>query len=205
MVERAEPWGKYCSQSRQKLEHMQFYSADKACPKCGLINPLQPGISLPGEGDVVYDLINDEDASHTDDDLDSTSASTTSLTSKASAATKPSRAASVPNAAPTKYDRWQRGPGETVRQESMIRDRNRASDVRRPHAGEVQGASINENPKLKAQHLCAMQVTIVAASFEESTVRIGKRDIKRKEYGEAVFFSKLFIDPTTHLLTVQPN
>jgi hypothetical protein len=181
---------------------MQFYSTDKVCPKCGLINLLQPGISLPGKGDVIYDLINNKDASHTDNDFDFTSASTTSLTSKASAATKPSRATSIPNAIPTKYDRWQRGPGETVRQESIIRDRNRASDVRRSHAGKVQRASINENPKLKAQHLCAIQVTIIAASFKESTVRIGKRDIKRKKYEKAVFFSKLFIDPTTHLLTV---
>jgi hypothetical protein len=116
---------------------MQFYSADKIYPKCGLINPLQPDISLPGKGDVVYDLINNENVSHTNDDLDSTFASITSITSKTPAVTKPSRATNIPNIVPTKYDRWQRGPGKTVRQESIIRDRNRASDVRRSHAGKI--------------------------------------------------------------------
>jgi hypothetical protein len=102
MVKRAEPWDKYYNQSRQKLEHMQFYSADKIYPKCGLINPLQPGISLPGEEDVIYDLINNKNTSHTNDDLDFTF---TSITSKAPAATKLSRATNVSNTVPTKYDR----------------------------------------------------------------------------------------------------
>jgi hypothetical protein len=129
----------------------------------------------------------------------------TSITSKIFAVTKPSRVTSISNVISTKYDKWQQGPGEIVRQKSIIRDRNKASDVRRPHAGKIQGAFINENPKLKAQYFYIMQITIVTISFEKSTVRIKKKNIKRKKYRKAIFFNKLFVDLITHLLIVQPN
>jgi hypothetical protein len=85
---------------------MQFYSADKAYPKYRLINLLQPSISLPGKRDVIYNLINNKNTSHTNNNRDFTSASITSITSKVFVVTKLSRVTNISNTAPTKYDRW---------------------------------------------------------------------------------------------------